>query len=158
MRYRAMAPGWPTTRWIFGSSPTNSKATPSPRWLNILAGRPTCCFAWSETAISISSAPQQRPILDRNRRLLACRRLAPPGRLPLSPRPICASVVEAKGDHLVHALLAHVPERHRRAGRAIQHSGVVEAVGPRVLSMRLQVRARGTAGGRWAAMSRPGLD
>ena len=56
MRYRPMAPGWRTNRWIFGSSPTNSKATLSPRWLNILAGRLTCCLAWSETAISISSA------------------------------------------------------------------------------------------------------
>jgi hypothetical protein len=33
---------------------------------------------------------------------------------------LAAGVVEAIGDQLAHALLAHVAERHRRAGRELR--------------------------------------
>jgi hypothetical protein len=47
--------------------PYEQQGDTKPAMVEYLAGRPTCCFAWSGTAISISSAPQRRPILDRNR-------------------------------------------------------------------------------------------
>jgi MFS family permease len=56
LRFRPVTSRWRTNRWIFGSSPTNGKATLSPPWSNILAGRLTCCIAWSGTAINCRQA------------------------------------------------------------------------------------------------------